>query len=116
MNNFEILYDSRLDYQQSKYPYRIIRYCFNNTYREIRFYKKQKEFYFDDIKLEKYIVSTNNHSYNNISDIFIKCIGDEKIVNYTFNKQIFELHYDKDDEEFYFDKNELKKYIMNRVL
>lgn len=116
MSNFEILYDSRLDYQPSNYPFRIIRYRLDNSYKEIRFYKKQKEFYFSDIMLKKYIVSLNKPTYNSISNVTTKYIGDEKIVNYTLNKQVFELHYDKDDKEFYFDKNELKNYIMKRVL
>lgn len=115
MNSFEILYDNRSDYQPSNYPFRIVRYVLNGVSKEIRFYKKQKEYNYDDIMLEKYIISLNKRAYKRVTNIVSKFIGNERIVNYTINKQVFELHFDRDDKEFFIENDELKKYIMSVI-
>ena len=108
----EILYDSFLDYQPSNYPYRIIRYVFNSEEGSLKFYKKQPEYRFDSFEIENYIKNKHQKaSYKDISEIVSKFIGDERIINYKLNNKMKEIHFDREDKEYYYNRDEIKNIL-----
>lgn len=111
----EIFYDSQNDDQSSKYPFRTIIYVYNGEEKTAKFYKKQPYYKFDSIQLENYFLKINKKKeIKTISNIISKYIGDERIINYTLNNKVNELHFDKEDEEYYFSNNKIKEMLNDK--
>lgn len=119
MSDFvEIVYDSFLDYQPSNYPYRIIRYRCNSKESSLKIYKKDLKYNFSTDELENYIKKINKPAKTlssiSVSNIISKYNGDERIINYTLNNKVNELHFDKEDEEYYFSINKIKEMLNDK--
>lgn len=108
---FEILYDSRNDENPSNIPFRIIHGIYNGEEFHLNLYKKQKEYYYDDLMIEQYIKSKKKCAYKEISNIYDQFIGDERIVYYTLENQLYNIRYDRDDEEYFKPLDEIKEEL-----
>ncbi len=106
-------YDSFLDDQPSNYPFRIIRYNYNNNCGMLKFYKKQKEYNYSSNVIESYIRNKFSKLIKKITIISDKFIGDERIVNYTVGEQVLEIHFDREDKEYYFTDTQIISYLNN---